>query len=212
MTISSKFYFIVGKIDALDTIWIIGDMALSTAGVQFKKKHDMAAQFSPSVSSQSYISNRYDVKLMYSPVTNQTNILLWIINGLYQGFNRYTYLPRFIIIFLDADFEWITHNHDLTYKTLLWLISQVVWGAGKKKSKLPLKARRSTQPKFVLVKPSPKVSYKDIRQEHKFKKRTFNRCAEEIICKYNDFFIIIYQPSEAWQPYILQPGWWPIGR
>ena len=80
-------------------------MALSTAGIRFKKKYDTAAQFEPSASPQSYLANRYDVKLMYSPVATEANVLLRVVIALYQGLNQYTNLPRFTQIYPSTEMQ-----------------------------------------------------------------------------------------------------------
>ena len=76
----------------------------------------------------------------------------------------------------------------MTECTLGKLIGQMVIGIGTHKSQIGERASRQIEPKFLIMKPTPKPDgYEDLHGG-KNQRRIFNRSLDKIACKYDDFY------------------------
>ena len=97
-------------------------------------------------------------------------------------------LPRVLILMLDADFTKITVGYDHTKRAIAVLISNLIIEIAKRKSQLLKKAYRTTEPKILVMKPTPRAeAFEDLRGSRN-QRRIFNRCLENVIAKYDNLF------------------------
>ena len=73
-----------------------------------------------------HLTNHYDLRIIYGSVDQSSNILIRLIESFADALNANVKLPHMVFIFLDADFEKITGDHDTTEKMVKLLISKLV--------------------------------------------------------------------------------------
>ena len=171
------FYCFTGKIPALEEVWCVGDIFLSFAAGHATS---LANEFDAQKCKQMYIFNRYDVKSMTTPLLNTNYVLVRLQNALANHLNNTVKLPRLLIVILDKDFIKLG---DATYSDMAVreLVSSLFTTIQERKEQLQKKCIRSSEPKFIFVKPTPKYSLIDIGDEYKNMKRSFNKTLEKNI-------------------------------
>ena len=138
--------------------------------------------------SESYIDSNYDLKFIFTPADAQSNFILHLSNALVGMLNQITHLPRVIIVMLDSDFTRITAGYKTTEKAIGCLVSQLIVAIGKHKGQVLKKSYRSTEPKFLIMKPTPWAAGLDEFRGSHNQCRIFNRQLELVISKYDYFY------------------------
>lgn len=174
-------FIVLEKIPALDTVWCVGDIFLDFESDLLMANKNVGAW---------YLNTRCDVKYFTYPVMELNNFLIRVQMSLAIALNESGHLSRFIVLVLGDDFEKMTASYKLTELCFRWLISEIVVCVHRRKSYLPKKVVRSTEPKFVTVKPHPRCGILDISQAHKIKRRIFNRSIEAVVKKYDNFYMV----------------------
>ena len=174
------FYLISGKIPALNKVWILGDVHLAMAVEDFRRF---------GTSTESYIANKYDIHILYTPRIVSSNNLARIMNALMNQINGNMHLPKAIIVFLGGDFEAITGSHKSTDATVGWLFGSIITAIEDRKATLLDNAYRKTEPKIIMIKPTPKFVCLDGKDEHKNLHRVFNRSTESVLAHYDFTYI-----------------------
>ena len=131
--------------------------------------------------------DRYDIKFLTSPLTTSGNILIHLQTVLADHLNKTTKLPRLLIVLLDKDF---IHLGDATHSDVVIrsLVSSLFTSIQIRKEQLDRNAKRSSEPKFIFVKPTPKYNLINIDEDHRNMKWAFNRGLEKTIHKYEEIF------------------------
>ena len=169
-----------GKIYALDSIWVLGDIFMAAAAQKINAVWDAEQKDK----LPSYIDERYDLKYIFTPVATETNFLLRILNALVGMINLTLKLPRILILMLDSNFVRITAGYGHTERAIAWLVSHFIIKIEECKSKLLKKAFRKTEPKILIMKPTLRAaSYEHFRGVRN-QRQIFNHSLETIIVKH----------------------------
>ena len=138
----------------------------------------------------SYITSRCDLRVLYTPIMQSQNISARVMNAFIVAVNEPIHLPRMVVLFLDQDFEEITGDYDSTEMTVKWLIANLVMMVHDRKKHIPSFASRPSEPKFIIIKPTPLADWSDPHGSHKARKCIFNQSIKQVIAKYDHFFIV----------------------
>ena len=74
--------------------------------------------------------------------------------------------------------------------SIRWLVSALVLEIQTRKEQLPDFTFRSTEPKFIFVKPALKYAISDLDKDHMNMRHVFNRTLEKTIQKYDRAYAI----------------------
>ena len=144
---------------ALDEMWVIGDIFLSIAAMDFnavrKDKLDK------------HIASHYDVRFIFTPLDAECNFLLRILNAFIGYANQVPKLPHFIVIMLDVNYQKTTCNYQFTEKATGWLVSAIFLAIRNRKTQLPDFAYHSSEPKLLFIKPAPKSKNRGLDGENR---------------------------------------------
>ena len=101
-------------------------------------------------------------------------------NAFVEGINRYSKLPKYVIVIFDYSFIQEVESKKEIGDLLMWLIREYMRIIEMRKEKLTKKAVATDGPKLVFVKMLPKSNKLDHMNRFKAKRRLFNKSLEEI--------------------------------
>ena len=115
------------------------------------------------------------MKFLFTPVDADRNILSQLYNAFSGMMSQTLKLPHIIILLLDCDFIKIMGGYSGTKGTIRWLLSNMLISIAERKVLLTSKANRKTEPKFLLMKPTPKPTRLDDYGGGRIQRRVYNR-------------------------------------
>ena len=146
LTIQILIYLISERVEAYNSIWVVGDDFVSETVGEFLQAED---------ATKPYIREHYDVKILCSTSLSPTNrVIARLHNNVVNGLRENPLLPKAIVFVLDGDIIKTVHHQEMGMLEIFEiitrnLVSDIHRVILSHKEKLPIRALKQEFPTSV---------------------------------------------------------------
>ena len=166
--------FISADVSVINQAWLVGDITLAKGIAPLQKMKTEVMNGGENL----YLHENFDVFTFYSVLADRLNRaggnpLIRMYNAFIEGINKYSKLPKYVIVIFDSSFIREVDSKKEIEQLLLWLIKEYMKIIEICKDKLPKKAVATDGPKL------PVTKHLDQTDQFKTKRRIFNKAFDD---------------------------------